>query len=218
MLLKGKTSNGKDVPYGQGFENDKNTCKPSGARKGRKMFDMWAVHIFFLTFALSLAFSIISEVLLSKSNAGFAFLMLSVLIFFNIIADILAVAVTSCDITPFLDMQKGGVRGADIAVRLLRNAAKVNIICADVIGDISGIVSGALGATIVIKIFTSPAISSDTAIIAMLFSGLTAAFTVGGKAMGKKIAINKSGEIVLAVSKFFGLFRRSMAKKRNKKL
>lgn len=196
--------------------NDKNSFSENGSllkdknnkvRKNKKStFNVWALQIFFLTFALSLAFSILSELLLSQSNVFIAFTLLSVLLIINILFDVVSIAVTSCDIEPFLSMASKKIKGAKIAVKLIKNAEKVNNICSDVIGDICGIVSGALGATIVLKLFTDGGINSDTAIISILFSSIIAALTVGGKAIGKRIALTSNHEIIFFVSKVLSIF------------
>lgn len=167
---------------------------------------MWAIQIFFLTFVLSLTFSLVSEILLSKSNATIAFILLSILIIFNIFFDIIAVAATCCNSEMIFKIAKKNSKSRTIALRLIANAEKVNNICADVIGDICGIVSGALGATIVIKIFAVGGLSVETTIIGILFSALTASLTVGGKAAGKKIAIASSASIILSISKLLSIF------------
>lgn len=179
-------------------------------RKNKKSAsNIWAVQIFFLTFVLSLSFSVLSEVLLSNSNAVIAFALLSILIIINILFDIVAIAATSCNIEPFLSMASKKIKGAKMAVKLLKNAEKVNNICSDVIGDICGIISGALGAAIVIKIFSEGGANADTAIISILFSSITAAITVGGKALGKKIAITNNQDIVFFVAKILSVFSKN---------
>jgi CBS domain containing-hemolysin-like protein len=106
-------------------------------------------------------------------------------------------------------MASNRIKGAKTAVKLLKNAEKVNNICSDVIGDICGIISGALGAAIVLKIFSSGGINADTSIISILFSSLTAAITVGGKALGKRIAMTNSREIVYFVARVLSVFSKN---------
>lgn len=192
--------------------NGKNNLshKENKVRKNNKNSpNLWAVQIFFLTFALTLAFSVISEVLLKQSNVFIAFTLLSILILINILFDIISIAVTSCSVEPFLSMAAKKIKGAKFAVKLIKNAEKVNNICSDVIGDICGIVTGALGATIVLKIFSSGGLGADTAIISVLFSSAIAALTVGGKAAGKRIAISNNQQIVYFVSRLLTIFSKN---------
>lgn len=190
--------------------NGKNNTNQYKVRKNNKSsYNLWAVQIFFLTFALTLAFSVISEVLLKQSNVFIAFTLLSILIIINIFFDIISVAVTSCSVEPFLSMAAKKIKGAKFAVKLIKNAEKVNNICSDVIGDICGIVTGALGATIVLKIFSAGGLGGDTAIISVLFSSAIAALTVGGKAVGKRIAIGSNQQIVYFVSRTLTIFSKN---------
>jgi hypothetical protein len=177
-------------------------------KNNRKTYNFWAVQVFFLTFALALAFSVISEVLLSQSNLFIAILLLIILIIISILFDIISIAVTSCSEEPFLSMAAKKIRGAKIAVKLIKNAEKVNNICSDVIGDICGIVTGALGASIVLTIFAKGGFGADTAIISILFSSIIAAFTVGGKAVGKKFAIDNSQQIIYFIARLLSIFQR----------
>jgi CBS domain containing-hemolysin-like protein len=152
-----------------------------------------------------MSFSIISELLLSNSNVYIAFALLFMLLAVGILFDVVSVAVTSSSLEPFLAMAAKKIKGARIAVRLIKNAEKVNNICSDVIGDICGIVTGALGASIVLKIFISGG-GYDAAIVSILFSSILAALTVGGKAIGKKIAITNDKEIVFLVARLISFF------------
>ena len=186
--------------------------KDKRVRKNKKpAVNLWALQIFFLTFVLSLSFSVMSELLLAKSNVVIALTLLSILITINILFDIVAIAVTSCNIEPFLSMASKKIKGSKTAVKLIKNAEKVNNICSDVIGDICGIVTGALGATIVLKIFSEGGTNYDTAIISILFSSITAAITVGGKAIGKKIAITNNQQIIFFVAKVLSVFKNKRA-------
>jgi len=88
------------------------------------------------------------------------------------------------------------VKSAKYAILLIKNASKVSNFCNDVIGDIAGIISGTtIG--IIISFFDKYDIpESKQAVIAIGISGLVAALTVGGKAIGKEIAIGNAKEVV----------------------
>ena len=81
------------------------------------------------------------------------------------------------------------VTGGKEAVRLIRNADIVSNFCNDVVGDISGIISGAAGATIIIKIMTYTN-GENEMLFSILLTGLISTLTIGGKAIGKSMAIN----------------------------
>ena len=71
--------------------------------------------------------------------------------------------------------------------------------CCDVIGDICGIVSGAAGITIANQMSTLTGIS--LLICSLFVSAIIASLTIGGKAIGKSIAINNSDIILYEFSK-----------------
>ncbi|MBQ2713147.1 MAG: hypothetical protein IJF71_07175, partial [Clostridia bacterium] len=135
-------------------------------------------------------------------------ILLIVLIAVNIIFDMIAVAVTSCNLEPFLAMAARKISGAKMAVKILKNAEKVSNICADVVGDICGIISGSLSAAIVAVLLAS-GLSWDKVFVSILFSSVTAAFTVGGKAFGKKFAMVNAQKIVFTVAKIFSVFQKN---------
>ena len=89
-----------------------------------------------------------------------------------------------------------------IAIALLKNADKVSNFCNDVIGDICGIVSGAAASAIILQIPTNHFLWN------LLLSGFTAALTVGGKALGKSVALSRSENIVLQVARLLLLFKK----------
>ena len=71
--------------------------------------------------------------------------------------------------------------------------------CNDVVGDISGIISGATGAAVVSMLVNDMRVS---AVLTQLFiTGLIAALTIGGKAFGKSIGIGFNHQIVFFVGK-----------------
>ena len=91
-----------------------------------------------------------------------------------------------------------------IGVKLLKNTDKVSSVCCDVVGDVCGIVSGTSGVVIVSLIIKLTDINE--LLVSLLVTGLISALTIGGKALGKGFAINKSKEIVTVVSKILSVF------------
>ena len=92
------------------------------------------------------------------------------------------------------------VPGAQEAIRLLRNAERVSSICNDVVGDICGVVSGSASAAIAVQILQKFSFSWPQ-VISLAMSAMVAGFTVGGKAIGKTIAMNSATQIVHSVGK-----------------
>jgi hypothetical protein len=159
------------------------------------------LRVVILTFVLSIIFNIFSQVLMRQVGLLFAFLILSVIIGVGVIFDIVGVAVTVAEETPFHAMAAKKIPGGKVAIKLIRNADIVANFCNDIIGDIAGTVSGAAGAAIVLRIILLKP-SWDETIVSMIAIGLIAASTVAGKAVGKRFAIEKANEIVAQVGKF----------------
>lgn len=159
----------------------------------------WIIGIIIWTFLISGSFTFISETMLSKVNIYIAFIILVLIILVGILFDIIGVAVTAADETPFHSMASRKVHGARKAVSLIRNADKVSNFCNDVIGDVCGVVSGGTGAVIVTKIMYSTSIKEGL-ILTIVISAFIASLTVGGKALGKNYAISESNNIVYGVA------------------
>ena len=134
-----------------------------------------------------------------------AFGVLIVIIMIGILFDIIGVATTAASEVPYHAMAADKVTGAKEAMWVVRNAASIATLCNDMIGDIAGTLSGAVGTSIAFAIAREMSILNRTAWVTLLVSGV-AAVTVGGKAFGKQLAIQKSNDIVHWVGKvIYGL-------------
>ncbi len=173
---------------------------PSSAKKQRLETVKWVITIFLVTIVISGTISLISDELMNRSSLAVAFVILLVIILVGILFDIVGVAVTSADETPFHAMAARKVPGAREAIRLLRKAERVSSICNDVVGDICGVVSGSASAAIAVQLLNHFEFSWPT-VVSLLMSALVAGLTVGGKAIGKTFAVNSSNTIVYAVGK-----------------
>ena len=180
---------------------------PASSKRERNKTIKWVVTIFLVTIVVSGVISLLSDIVMSESSVPVAFLILLFIILVGIIFDIIGMAVATAGEKPFHSMAARKVPGAHEAIKLLRNAERVSSICNDVVGDICGVVSGAASATIAGQVlshfeFTWPQI------VSLAMSGLAAGLTVGGKAIGKTIAVNSCTSIVHSVGKLiFGLNR-----------
>ena len=177
---------------------------PSAVKKERKKSIRWVVTIFLVTIFVSGLITFVSDIIMEASTMLVAFLILLVIVLLGIVFDIIGMAVATADEKPFHSMDARKVPGAQEAIRLLRKAERVSSICNDVIGDICGIVSGAAATTIAVSI-------ADSLNVGLLFVNLTiaaivASLTIGGKAMGKSFAINKSDIILYEFAKFVSNF------------
>lgn len=156
----------------------------------------WIVTIFFSTVLISAVFSSVSSGLLSEANMVSAFLILLVIVLIGILFDIIGVAVTAADPKPFHSMAAHKAHGAQEALTMLRNAEKVSSFCNDVVGDICGVVSGTASASIVLLLLANLDGGSGTGVLEIAMASLVSGLTVGGKAVGKSFAMNRSTGIV----------------------
>lgn len=153
----------------------------------------WAVQALFITFGLSLLFSFISTNAINNLGLIPAILILLIVISLGVITDIIGVAVTVGNEEDFHAKASKKIEGAKSSIKLIRNSAKVANICCDVIGDICGVLSGAISSMLAVKIAQILHIEINTN---FLISAVVAAVTVGSKAAGKVIGQEHSTEIV----------------------
>lgn len=165
---------------------------------GKVNHTKWVLQIVLLTFLISSVFSLVSEVLLRNVEVLVAFIILIIIIMIGILFDILGVAVTAADETPFHSMSSRKLIGAKTSVFMIRNASKISNFCNDVIGDICGILSGAAGTVVISKLIFLGS-DHDRIILTIVLSSIIAAITVGGKALGKHYAISECNNIVYRV-------------------
>ena len=178
---------------------------PASARKERNKTIRWVVTVFLVTIAVSGVISLISDEIMSGSGIVTAFVILLAIVLVGIVFDIIGVAVTSAQEKPFHSMASRKVPGAQDAIRLLRNAERVSSICCDVVGDICGVVSGSASATIAAQVLAGFDCGWPQA-VTLLMSAMVAGLTVGGKAIGKSIAMASATSIVHGVGRvLYGL-------------
>ena len=185
-------------------------CKEKNRRKKKKKEEepqiLWILRIFFIAITLSAILSLLSEAVLGSAGLVVALLVLLVFISLGIVFDIIGVAVTAADARPFHSMAAHKAKGAAEAIRLLNNAERVSSICNDVVGDICGIVSGTTAAVIVLRInAVLPMVSA--LVLSVAVTALISGLTIGGKAVGKNIAITQSTKVVYMAGRVIHVFR-----------
>ena len=167
----------------------------------------WSATAFCLAVALSAALSLASEAMLSGAGLAIALFILCLFILLGILFDIIGVAVTAADPKPFHSMAAHKVKGAKESLKLLKNASTVSSVCNDVVGDICGIVSGTTTTVIVVRLqglldFV-PAL-----VLSVGLTALVSGFTIGGKALGKGVAMKSSTKVVYFVGRVISVFHR----------
>lgn len=166
----------------------------------------WIVKIIIMAFVISFSLSLISQMTIPNLNVFLGIIITLLFILIGIIFDIVGVAVTNADEKVFHSMSSRQVVGAKVAVKFKKNADKVASFCNDVIGDICGIVSGAAATTIATGIATS--FQLDFLFVSLTVAAIVASLTIGGKAIGKSFAMNKSDLILYQFAKIVSFFYR----------
>ena len=149
--------------------------------------------------ALSALLSFFSSTALEGAGYAVAIIVLAVFIALGIVFDMIGVAVTAADPKPFHSMAAHKEKGAKEAIRLLKNANQVSSFCNDVVGDICGIVSGSTAAVIVVELQRD--LSTTSILISIAVTALISGITIGGKALGKTVAINECTGVVYRVAR-----------------
>ncbi len=165
--------------------------------------------IFLVTFCLAVVVSLFSRSLLYYLRLPFAILILFFIILVGILFDMIGVAVTAARMPPFAAKASKKVFGARKAIYLVKNADRVATFCSDIVGDIFGTLSGAMGAIIVYRLITTHDVSFSQAFMDLVVVAVIASLTVTGKAVGKMLGISKSHQIVYSCGLFLAIIERT---------
>lgn len=166
----------------------------------------WILIISLVSFLISFFFSLFSEIIIPNTTLIISIFSLFIFIFLGILFDMIGISVTVSDIKTFNSMASKQVRGANLAVKFIKNSEKVSSFCNDVIGDICGIVSGGAGVSIAHSI--SNTFDVPFLYCTLLITSIIASLTIGGKAIGKSFAINKSNVILYRFVSILSFFYR----------
>ncbi|WP_233569483.1 hypothetical protein [Falsibacillus albus] len=164
----------------------------------------WSISIAVITFVLAAIFSIASNGILHGVAWGTGLIVVLIIVFIGIFFDMIGIAATAADEVPFHAMASKKVYGAKHSINIVRNADRFASFCNDVIGDVSGIISGTATTIVIIQLTVNLKLGQSSYIDYMINVTLTsfiAALTVGGKAFGKSFAIRYSRDIIFQVGK-----------------
>ena len=164
----------------------------------------WIVTIILIAFIISFCLSFVANSTIPNLSLIFGIIITLVFILIGILFDIVGVSVTSADEAVFHSMNSRKVKGASIAVKLKKSADKTSSFCCDVIGDICGVISGAAGTTICAILVSK--YNTDLLLTGLVITAIISSLTIGGKAIGKSFAINKSDIILYEFSKILSNF------------
>lgn len=167
----------------------------------------WVIKLTICAFVISFCFSLLSETVLPNTPTIVGTIILIIFILLGIVFDMIGVSITVANEKPFHSMNSRKIRGASMAILLKKNADKVSSFCCDVIGDICGIISGSAGVIVATSI--SDVLSIQTFYISLIITALIASLTIGGKAMGKGVAIRNSNKIIFMFAKVLSYFKKA---------
>jgi CBS domain containing-hemolysin-like protein len=166
--------------------------------------DNWIIKAFLMTFFIALIFNAAANVVINNCNYIALILVCILFVLLGIIFDIIGTAVLTAKESTFHAKSSKKIKGAKESIYLIKNSNQIASICNDVIGDICGIVSGSVGA--MLSIFISQVTKIDQIYCTLIISSLISSLTVGGKAIGKKYAVEKSDIIIEKVGKVLSIF------------
>ena len=172
----------------------------------------WVLLISMWTFFLAIIISIIAENSVKNLGIIFSFLVLLFIIIIGIVFDTIGIAVTQAEEKPFHSMAAKKIDEAKMAIKLVRNGPMVSNFCNDVVGDISGIISGAVGSVIIYKFVDSYGIK-NLSILTIFATAFIASVTVGGKALGKSVAQIYHEDIVYQIAKILNFMEKNFGLK-----
>lgn len=164
----------------------------------------FSIGIAVITFVLAAIFSIISSAILNGVVWTIGFIIVLIIVFLGVFFDMLGVAATAAKEIPFHAMASEKVFGSKEAILIVRNKDRFASFCNDVIGDISGVISGTASTLVVIQVANVIGHGEGSPVqiaIAVIMTSIVAALTVGGKAMGKFFGIHYSTNIIIFVGK-----------------
>jgi hypothetical protein len=190
----------------------------------KKQIDfVWLLKVSILTFTLSVIFELFVSSTVEEVDTFLAAVIIIFIVLFGIIFDIIGVAATTAEKQPFHSMAAHRVPGAKEAIKLINKKDKVSSFCNDVVGDTCGIISGGASSVLAMHIVMHGAIATEVQIfVDVVVTGVVAALTVGGRSIGKSVAISNCNTIVFAVARFlnffkFGKFGRTRKRKKSGK-
>ena len=176
-------------------------------QKNEKRDKKWVIKVTIIAFFISLAMSLISELIIPNAVISISVFLVLIFIFIGIVFDIIGLATQTADPKIFHSMATKKVVGAKKGVELIKNKDKVSSFLNDVIGDICGVVSGSCGLAISISLVNM--LDLNKLVTTIIVTSIISSLTIGGKAFGKTIAINNANEIVFEFAKFLNIFSKN---------
>jgi len=164
----------------------------------------WLLQVGLAALFISMAFALVSEVALPNFGLISGILIIVLFIVIGFISDIIGVAIMVADIERFHSLAAKKIRGAKLGIKMIKNKEKVASFSSDVVGDVSGIVSGVAGLIVAEYIITVTGWSALHVIV--IVTAIIATITITGKAICKPYATNLSNHIIYELAKILSYF------------
>ena len=189
-------------------KEEKKQDEPPRKRNRRKRPYLWLLCLTFLAAVIAFGIGIASDAFISNSVVVCVVIIL-VLILIAFLGDIVAMAMVTADLDHFNAMASRKVRGAKMCVRLVKKGDRVASIFSDVLGDVTAIVSGSVGASLAFVLLEGSSVSSieKTLIVASVGAAISGV-AVLAKAIAKIIGIKNSTKVVFVVGRFLSIFKK----------
>ncbi len=127
------------------------------------------------------------------------------IVLFGAFFDMIGVSAAAADEPPFHAMASKKIHGARFAIRIVRNAERVASVCSDVIGDIAGVLSGAVALAVGESMALHFHVESGwREVFSIGLTVMATSLTIGAKAFGKTIAVYYPTTIILFASRVSG--------------
>lgn len=186
------------------LESLKEIDKKKEKIKKEKVDIKWVIIVSITAFIVSVCLSFIAQITIPNFPLWLGIIVTLLFIGLGILFDIIGVAVTTADEAVFHSMNSRKVKGANTAVKFKKNADKVSSFCCDVIGDVCGVISGTAATAIAALLVLN--YHFNAILVGLFVTAIISSLTIGGKAIGKSFAINKSEVILYTFAKFISNF------------
>ena len=95
---------------------------------------IWIFKVTLIAFVISFMFSFLAEISLPNINFILGILIVLAFIAIGVVFDMVGVAVTTADASPFHSMNSRKIPGASVAIKLIKNASVVSSFCCASVG------------------------------------------------------------------------------------
>lgn len=160
----------------------------------------WPLTVAIVAFILSFVFSYLSNTAITNIDIIPGLILLVIVVLLGIVFDLIGTAVPLAKEEKIHAMATKKIKGSKTAIFLIKNSEKFSNICCDVVGDICGVVSGAIGTMIALEIINR---FESSWYITFVITALVSSVTITGKAITKGIAKKHATDIISSFSKIF---------------